>query len=221
MVTTKTAPAPETIRSTAAEILNGPDFRIEQDTKYGETYVELLVKLFEWLIAPFRWLFNAMEGLPEALRWIIVIGLFMLLVLLVVHIIYTLATAIRPSRRKPNFAAVSSSTRKISAEEFEQLAQTAIAQLDYISAVRHLFRASLVHLQSLEGRRLSPGLTNRQYVWRYRKSCFVQSLQYFADVIDASWYGNHLCREQEYQKCAQAYAEIRQQTKASLHADRA
>lgn len=215
------APAPETIRRSAAEVLSNPEFRIEQDTRAGDTIVDLMLQFLEWLIAPFRWLFDAMDGLPDGLRWVVVVGLFILLLVLVGHIIYTLTSSLRPSTRRARFSSALSSNRKINAEEFEQLAQEAIAEHDYISAVRFLFRACLVHLQTLEGRMHSPGLTNRQYVRRYRKSRFVESLQYFVDIIDTSWYGKGICREEEYLKCRDAYSEIRRQTKESIHADNA
>ena len=221
MSTPMSAPDPETIRRTAAEILSGPEFRIEQDTRVGDTLVELMLLILEWVIAPFLWLFDAMEGLPDALRWLVVVVLAVLLALLVGHIIYTLASSLRPATRKSKFLSALSSHRKLTAEEFEQHAQEALAQHDYISAVRFLFRASLAHLQALEGRVLSPGLTNRQYVRRYQKSRFVEPLQYFVDIIDTSWYGNGVCREAEYLKCRDAYAEIKRQTSAGSHADNA
>lgn len=212
-------PDAEIIRQTAAEILQGREFRIDRDTKMGETIIDWIIWLAEWLIYPFKWLFHAMEGLPEGMRWVVVIGLFILLIFLVGHLIYTLVTVLRPASRKTKFESALTSARKLSAKEFEDLAQEAFQQRDYIAAVRFLFRASLVHLQKSEGRKLSPGLTNRQYLRRYRNSPFVGALQSFVDTIDMGWYGNGVCREEEYLRCQQAYAEIRRQTKAGPHAD--
>ncbi|QDS97226.1 DUF4129 domain-containing protein [Adhaeretor mobilis] len=216
-----TPPDPERIRRTAAEILSGPEFQTEPDSRAGDTIVDIMLQLLEWVVAPFHWIFDAMEGLPESLRWLIVIGLFILLVFLIGHIIYSLTSALRPTTRNSKFISALSSNRKRTAEEFEQLAQEAVAQHDYISSVRFLFRASLVHLHAVEGRVLSPGLTNRQYLRRYSQSRFVDSLRAFVETIDVSWYGNGVCREEEYLKCRDAYAEIRLQTKAGTHADSA
>lgn len=220
MSTTQAPPDPETIRRTTTEVLAGAEFRIEQDTGMGETLVELLIRIGEWLIYPFRWLFNAMEGLPDGMRWVVVIGLVILLIALVGHLLYTLVTVLRPTTRRAKFESALSSKKQLNAKDFEQLAQEAFEQRDYIAAVRFLFRASLAHLQKAEGRPFSPGLTNRQYVRRYRKSPFVGALQAFVDIIDASWYGNGLCREEEYLRCREAYAEIQSQSKAGKHADR-
>ncbi len=219
MTTPQALPDPETIRRTAIDILQGPEFHVNQYTQVGGTIVDLLRQIFVWIILPFRWLFEAMEGLPDVLRWLIVIGLFVLLMLLVGHIVYSLVTVLRPSTRNAKFVSALSSNRILGAEEFEQLAQEAIAQHDYIAAVRFLFRASLSHLQILEGRLFSPGLTNRQFLRRYQKSPIAGSLQSFVEIIDASWYGNGECRREDYLKCRQAYAKIRLQTKEDTHAD--
>ncbi len=212
-------PDTETIRRTAAEILQRREYQLDRDTRMGDTIVDIFVWLFEWLIYPFRWLFNAMDGLPEGFRWVVVIGLVLLLIVLVGHLLYTLVTVLRPVARTVQFSSAMDSKRKLSAKEYEDLAQQAFAQQDYIVAVRFLFRASLVHLQVLEGRPFSPGLTNRQYVRRYRKSPFVGALQSFVEVIDQGWYGNGICREEEFYRCREAYAEIRRQTKAGFHAN--
>lgn len=212
-------PNPETIRQKAEEIVQRSEYQIDRETGMGDAIIDLMIWIGEWLIYPFKWLFNAMEGLPEGFRWVVVIGLFIVLIALVGHLLYTLVTVLRPTTRKAKFASALSATRKLSAKEFEDLAQEAFAQHDYIAAVRFLFRASLVHLQTVEGRPFSPGLTNRQYVRRYRKSPFVGALQSFVDIIDTGWYGNGVCREEEYLRCQEAYAEIRRQTKVGSHAD--
>jgi len=219
MATPRVLPDPETIRRTAAEILENPEFQIDQDTKLGGTIVDMALLVLEWVLVPFRWLFNAMDGLPDGLRWVVVLGLSALLLFFVGHLLYTLVTTCRPQTQNSKFISALASRRKRSAGDFEQLAQEARTQHDFISAVRFLFRASLVHLQSLEGRAFSPGLTNRQYLRRYQKSPFLESLQSFVDIIDTSWYGNGVCQEAEYLKCRDAYAEIRRQTKGGTHAD--
>ena len=214
-------PDPETIRRTAAEILQGSDFRIDQDTRVGDTIVDIMTQIIKWIVLPFRWLFDAMDGLPNGVWWLIVIVLAILLAILVGHILYTLLTTLSPSVRKSKLSSAFSSKKPLTADQFEQLAHEAFAQNEYIVAVRFLFRASLVHLQSLEGRLFSPGLTNRHYLRRYRNSPFVKSLQSFVDIIDTAWYGNGVCREAEYLKCREAYAEIKRQTKEVVHADNA
>ena len=214
-------PDPEKIRRTAAKILSGPDFQIEQDTKVGHALVDLFYKIIEWILTPFRWLFDQMEWLPNPIRWLIVIGLLLIVLLLLGHIVYSIMTTLGPIKRKSNFLSNNPSDPQLHADQFEQLAKQAFAERDYIAAVRLLFRASLSHLQDMEGRRLSPGITNRQCLQRYRQRPFVESLQAFVDIIDASWYGSRACQQEEYFVCRDAYAEIRRQTQTRSHADRA
>lgn len=221
MPTSHVPPDPETIRRTTAEILQGSDFQINQDTRAGETFADFMQLLFEWVISPFVWIFQRMAGLPDAVRWLVVIVLAIVLVLLLAHLTYTIVSVFRPNQRKGKFTAALSAGRRMSPEEFEKLAQEALTQQDYIAAVRFLFRASLAHLQSLEGRFFSPGLTNRQFLRRYQKSPVIGALQSFVEIIDTGWYGNGICREKEYLKCREAYAEIRRQGKEASHADRA
>jgi hypothetical protein len=219
MASSMDLPAPDEIRRTAAKILSGPDFEIEKDRKVGDTVVDLMLDLIEWILAPFRWLFDEMEGLPDPLRWLIVVGLFFIACLLIGHIVYSLTATLRPIRRNSAILSQDFSNSRLSADEFERLAQQAFAERDYIVAVRFLFRASLTHLHDREGRILSPGLTNRQCLIRYRQAPFVVSLQAFVEVIDASWYGSKVCGQEDYHLCRDAYEQIRRQTKASFHAN--
>ena len=201
-------PDPELIRQTVAEVLQRPEFHVEQQTRGGESLLELLAQVLYWIITPFRWLFDALEGIPEAFRWIIVIGLFVVVVLLVIHIIYSLVVAIKPAVRKTNFQ-TSYSNRPISPEELEQLSLQAYNQQDYIGAIRFLFKASIADLQSLERRNFRRGLTNRGYLRWYRKTPLAVPLETFVDIIDKCWYGNSICKEEDYFNCRDAYVEIR------------
>lgn len=222
MAIADTQPEAETIRRTALEILHGPDFRINEETEAGNLLGDFFLQILEWIVKPFIWLFRSMEGLPDVLRWLIVVALAIVLLLLVAHIVYTLFTVLKPSARKSNkFKAAYSSRRVLSAEEFEQFSQEALVEQNYIAAVRFLFRASLVRIQGLEGKLFSPGITNRAYLRRYRRTPMARSLQAFVEIIDSGWYGNRDCQEEDYLKCASAYAEISQQTKGNAHADNA
>ena len=100
----------------------------------------------------------------------------------------------------------------------ERLAQEAVAQGDFISAVRYLFRACLVRLQANDERTFRPGMTNREYLRRFRKTSFVDSLALFVELIDTKWYGGGDCRREDYESCRTAYALIQQQMKDISHA---
>jgi hypothetical protein len=217
MLAAPLSPEPETIRQTAQEILRRPDYSVTQQTRGGDRILDWILQLLYWLIAPFRWLFDAMEGLLEAMRWVVVIGLFLLLLLLVGHIIYTIVAAFRPTAKKSLYQK-SSLKRVVSPRELERLAKEAVLESDYIWAIRCLFRASLAHLQDLEGRAFRPGLTNRGYFRLYRRSSIAVPLQLFVEIIDACWYGNSPCQEADYLRCHAAYVEISNHRKEPAHA---
>lgn len=217
MLSAHTPPDPETVRQAAHEILQRPEYQLDQPTGNSEWLIDLLLDSLYWVLKPFRWLFDVMEGLPDALRWIIVIGLAVLLVALVAHIIYSLVGTLRTVDRRAAFRSAYADPF-VSSAELEELAQQALAVGDYIAAIRHLFRAGLIHLQDAEGTKFRPGMTNRAHLHRYQNSSFVESLRLFVETIDASWYGNSECREEDYLKCRAAYVVIRQQTKDDSHA---
>lgn len=212
-----TLPAAEEIRSSARLILERPEFQIETAPPGGSELVQFLEWAIKLIITPFRWLFNAMDGLPEPLRWLIVIALAVVLVLLIGHIVYTFATVLRPSVRRRTAAEILVSEEQAPAE-FEKLADEAAADRDYIGAIRCLFRAALLNLQEREHRRLRPGITNRELLARLRDPQLRDSIRSFVEVIDAGWYGRLPCVAGEYQRCRDAYQVIRAYSEATSHA---
>src|SRR5690606_6856885 len=175
----------------------------------------------EWLIRqllrPFVWLFNAMEGFPDPLRWVIVIALFLLLIALLGHIFYTVFSVLRPPARKTSLVDVARGN-ELQPADFEKLADEAAADRDYIGAVRCLFRAALVGLQQREQKRLRPGITNREILSRLRDARLIEAMRLFVETIDAGWYGRQPCGEGEYRRCLAAYQELRVPSEAKNHA---
>ncbi|BBO34682.1 DUF4129 domain-containing protein [Lacipirellula parvula] len=212
-----TLPAAEEIRSSARLILERPEFQVETAPPGGSELVRFLEWTIELLLAPFRWLFNAMDGLPELLRWIIVFALAGLLILLLGHIFYTFATVLRPSTRRRTAEEILVSDEQRPAD-FEKLADAAAAERDYIGAIRCLFRAALLSLQQREQRRLRPGITNRELLARLRDPQLRDSLRSFVEVIDAGWYGRLPCGAGEYHRCREAYQSIRAYSEAKVDA---
>ena len=98
-------PDPETIRRTAEQVLRRPDYQLDPQPDSGPTLLELLQRFFRWILTPFQWLLDALEGLPGWLRWPIAVGLAALLILLVLHLGYTIVRAVRGPRQKRGLAA--------------------------------------------------------------------------------------------------------------------
>lgn len=209
-------PAADEIRDTARLVLERPEFEVETPPPGGAELLQFLEWLIKLLMTPFIWLFNAMDGFPDPLRWLIVIALFVLLVALLGHIAYSVFAALRPVSRKASLVDVTT-TSELRAADFEKLADEAAAERDYIGAVRCLFRAALASLQHREQRRLRPGITNREILARLRDARLVDAVRLLVETIDAGWYGRQPCGEGEYRRCREAYQQIVGRSEAPRH----
>src|SRR5262245_4471571 len=87
-------PDPERIRRTAEQVLRRPEYQLDPQPDLGSTVLERLLRFFRSILAPFRWLLDALEGLPGWLRWPLAVGLAALLILLVFHIGSTIVRAV-------------------------------------------------------------------------------------------------------------------------------
>jgi hypothetical protein len=210
-------PAPDEIRETARLVLERPEFQVETPPPGGDQLLRFLEWLVKILLTPFVWLFNAMEGFPDPVRWLIVVALFVLLIALLCHIFYTVFSVLRPPARKTTLVDVAQGDA-LQPADFEKLADEAAADRDYIGAVRCLFRAALAALQQREQRRLRPGITNREILSRLRDARIVEAMRLFVETIDAGWYGRQPCGEGEYRRCRDAYQQIRASSEARSHA---
>jgi hypothetical protein len=206
------------IRRAAAEVVSRNYFDLGGASQGdGEP---LWWRVLRWLLTPFIWLFQSMEGWPEFVRWTVVIACFVLLVVLVGHIIYTLAAAVRgPAvrRQRPYLSA----HRELDPAELEREADRAGGLGDYMGAIRLLFRAAICRIDAVEKRKLRPGATNRDLLRRYRSTPIIGSLERFVETIDDKWYGEGACLETDYVSCRNEHARIReyvQQLKPAVHA---
>jgi hypothetical protein len=212
-------PAPETIRDTAQEVVSRPYYRLESSSSSNST--PWILELLRWILKPFVWLFENTEGLPEFLRWVIVIAFAILCIALLAHILYTLIKAIGNPSLGGKHALTSASGREIDPKEFERQAADASAGGDYIGAVRLLFRAALRRLELFEQKKFRPGITNRELVNRYRKTPLAESMQQFVSTIEMKWYGQMPCIEADYVTCRTEHGRICQYIQGARPADRA
>lgn len=196
---------PEHIRSTAREVLARPEFQLDRSS--GETggLAELILRLIFKLLRPIFRFFGALWDISPALAWLTAIVLSLVLVLLLAHIIYTLRKVL--AQRLPTYVTAQRERSK-SYEQYQREATDAAARGDYITAVRLLFRASLVRLEQAEKRPVRPGTTNRELLRRYQQSGLAEHLQRFVEVIDTRWYAGSTCSESDYQNCLQAHSRL-------------
>ncbi len=152
-------PPPDAIRRAAGEVVARPYYDLGLGV--GDNSEPFLIEILRWILKPFRWMFDSMEGLPEVVRWLVVILCVVLCAALISHIVYTLVMAIRGPvlRRRQEFA---STVREVDASDLERQAELSGGRGDYIGAVRLLFRAALRRIELSEQRKFRPGITNRE-----------------------------------------------------------
>jgi hypothetical protein len=210
-------PDPETIRRAAEEVLRRRDYQLDPQPESGSILLEWLLRFFHWILTPFEWLLNALAGLPAWLRWPIAVGLAALLVLLVLHIAYTIVSAVRGPRQKRGLAAADPRAPRDPAA-LERQAAEAVSRGDFITAIRLLFVACLLRLERAEKRAVGAGTTNREHLRRHRDSPVFEPLKLFVEIIDTRWYGRGVCGLEEFEVCRAAHAQIRDFAQEPPHA---
>lgn len=203
-------PAEDQLRDTLREVLSRPDYQIESPSEPSEGMLRILATLLRWILAPFKWLFESMDGLPDFLRWLIVVALFLLLVALIAHMAWTLMQAMSGGRRSQRATALPSEMVpvELTVAELEAAAEAAFESGAFIEAVRFLFRATLANLAEREKKKFRRGTTNRQYLSHFRNTGLLPHLQVMVSTIELKWYGDEPCEEQDYQNCRNAYRSI-------------
>ena len=212
-----TLPPSESIRETAQQVVSRSHFDLNSARQADG--VPLFLVILRWILTPFSWLFDQLDGLPEVLRWLIVVLCVVLCVALIAHILYTLIKAIGGpiARGRPQYDSVS---REVDPHEFEQQAELVLAKGDYIGAVRLLFRAALRRLEIFEKKKFRPGITNRELVRRYRTTPLADSLVRFVNTIELKWYGQTPCEQADYVTCRNEHGRICEYIRESKPADR-
>ena len=114
-----TLPPAGSIREKAAEVVSRPYYELDASRPGG---TPLIVEFFRWLSAPFKSLFDMLEGVPDPLRWLIVILCVLACIGLVAHIIYSLATTMSGplARRRPSY---DDAAQEVDPQEFETQAE--------------------------------------------------------------------------------------------------
>jgi hypothetical protein len=198
-------PPPDAIRRAADEVVARPYYDLGTTPPLDSP--PLWVEIVRWIVKPFQWLFESMEGLPEFLRWLIVIVSIVICVALISHIIYSLVMAIRgPAARRRLH--LESAAKEINPADLEHEAELVGTRGDYIGAIRLLFRAALRRIELAERKKFRPGFTNRELLRRYQSTPLFGSLAQFVETIELKWYGNSPCAEADYQACRGEHGRI-------------
>lgn len=208
----------EAIRQKAAEVVARSDYQLEQGL--DETSRSLLMIAISWIIKPFIWLFDSMDGLPTVVKMIVIVVLVLILVGLIAHIIYSILSAIRGAKR----IAGGSSTnrdRPLDPVELEELATAAAHETRYVEAIRLLLKAALVRIEQAEEKKFRAGITNREILKRYRTSSLEAPLARIIDLVDRKWYGTEQCEQTDFDACVSQHRSICETILRRNHAVRA
>jgi hypothetical protein len=200
-------PGPEAVRTAAREVLARPEFQIDGSTKAAEGLWNFLWRLLRGVVDIFGDLFDWLHKMSPVLAWLVIAALVITLVVLVVHILWTIAMFVRRDRRAPSLDDALS-LKKVNPIELARQAEIARAGGDYILGVRLLFRACLALLEQREGKTFRLGGTNREHLNRYRQTPLYDWLARFVGVIDLKWYGDERCQAADFAACREAYERI-------------
>jgi Domain of unknown function (DUF4129) len=193
-------PNEEQVRHKLDEVFARPEFSGQDDT--------LLMRLILQLIAGFfRWLGSLYDTAP-VLFWMLLIGCLVLLVLLVVHIVWTVRrvwfAADRHSSHDPNAA-----QRQQMSLQFRAEADQRAAAGEFTEAIRCLF-LSLVYRFDESGRvNFQQAYTNREYLALFADRPPVQQqLGVFVDILDDFWYAQRPTDQARLARCLELYQSL-------------
>ncbi len=216
-----TVPPEEPLRQKLQEVLARPEFQHGPETSADPGILKWLETLLQWLLWPMKWIYSLTEGLPEFLRWLIFTCLVLVLALVTAHLGWTLYRAMRGGQRfaRSDRLTAAADRSRVTVLELESAAERSAEAGAFIEAIRFLFRAMLMRLEDLEGRRFRRGVTNRQHLRRYSASPIAASLKTLVHTIDQKWYGDDVCVRSDFEACQSAYSEIRVSLQRGLSTD--
>jgi hypothetical protein len=191
-------PSNDEIRAALDDVLSRSEFNPQK------TFV---VWLAEKLAAFFGWLGTLFDTNP-VLFWILLIGCAVLLILLLVHIIWTTTRVLGIGSRLAQEDIHESRTRlsKAYAEEARHRAAAA----DYTEAIRFLFLSLIYRFDEAGKVSFRRAYTNREYLELFadRRPVYA-GLSTFVDTLDENWYGQHATGQQRYEDCAALYERLK------------
>jgi hypothetical protein len=200
-------PPPDEIRRLAQEIVHRSVYDLGPSGDDVPVVVRIL-RVLRKIFGPIYDWFEALWIVSPILAAVLLVILFAVLLALIWHIVYSFRSAMRaPAPLKSGFE---TGTHALTPAELEQRARIAGKNGDYIEAVRLLFMASLLSLESAQKRTVRRGTTNREYLQRFKNSPAFEPLFFFVDTLDRKWYAGVACTESDYQESLRAYASIRQ-----------
>lgn len=202
-------PSSDRIRDISEDVLSASKYQLETAAPKGalaEIYAQFL-QLVEWLLTPFRWLVESLNGFPPILRNLIIVFLCLLLVALATHIVFSVVRAVQVKKRKKvEFKLESELVQdpKVLEDESNRAAQAG----DPLLAIRLLFKACLLRISEKQKRPIRKGTTNREHLSNVRGTGFFEPVRTFVVLIDRKWYGDESCGMEDFESCRHAHRQL-------------
>ena len=194
---------PNVVRDKALEIVSRPEYKLEA---YDRLDFGFLWDALEWVMRPIVRLFRFLEGVSPEFAWALTIVCVIVLILLIAHIVYSIAQAVRPTSRLAKYAI--QQERTLTPDQLEQMAEQAASEQAYLDAIRYLFQACVRRVELIK-KSSQRAVTNRQYLRYFRDTPVSDSMRLMIQIIDTRWYGGHPCVAEDVSDCREAYNEIR------------
>lgn len=201
------AATPESIRDTTAEVLKSKTYRLDFEEN---AFAPLWERMLEMLYAGLGWIagfFSFLDGLPQFVRWVIIMTLVVLMVLLVGHILYSIFSALSPGR-KLKVKSFERPEHRDDPRQWETEANQLAGRGEYIEAARLLLKSSLFRLEESFNRPFRQSTTNREYLRKYRQLPTLAAVQQLVETIDRKWYGEEPCVQADFEQCRNAHQAI-------------
>lgn len=204
------APPEASVRQVMAEILARPEYHPPRESPFSRLMAALgrvVGRVLEWLLKPLEWLVDRLseiggEGAPVS-RWMVIGLLLAMAFLLLAHIYYMAARAVRPRRR-----AVQALRRSGAADPqaLWQQARRAADTGDYRRAVRLLYLSALMHLDRAGLIDYHPSRTN----WSYAEalsdaSSLAEPFRALTSIADRVLYAGAPATDRVFARAAELY----------------
>lgn len=201
------AASPDEIRQATQRVLSSDDYRLDLEEHALQPFWERLWEILVSILHTIAGFFSFLDGMPQVVRWIIILALLVILVLLVGHILAAIVSAIRSPQKQRRTIFDTIETRD-HPDRWEQESLRLAEVGNFVEASRLLLQASLVRLEAAFDRPFRRAATNREYLRKYRNLPIVDAVRELVDTVDRTWYGDEPCEPGDYELCRRAHLRV-------------
>ena len=190
-------PSAEAIHAAAAQVLAGPEFRLDRGA--GEPITPWLTELVLWILGGIVAAFRFLQGLPLAVRLPVAAVLLAILTVVLWQLAATILALL--GARRPGLSLARRDRAPLTPETLEADSARAAAAGDLVTAVRRLYQAALRRIELARGKPWPRGLTDREVLARHARGPLHAPLAGFVDTLERAWYGDRPCTPADLDAC--------------------